>query len=233
MPCNYGAHFSWGMVFCSYYGGCNYSVPRLLMDGIVADTKQISLIVSAGSTLSLVVLLLFLSRKKEFKYFGVELPIRFFPQIAILPTLVHLFLFLRLRDKVQSHTPVPDFETWEKIIAEGGWVFNGMQKRLDSGSRILSLDVVNVAENDFAFIASSAFAILLFAALSVSLFPNLINSAFHCLKKPRFLNIYSFRIPKVRALVEAFLKIFILISLPVVNWMIGSGWAIEVSSLSP
>ena len=87
---------------------------------------------------------------------------------------VHLFLFLRLREKINSHSPIPDIKTWEKISSEGGWVFNGMQKRLLTDSSILTLDVVAVAENDFAFYASLAFAIILFAALSVSLFPKMI-----------------------------------------------------------
>ncbi|MCA0907098.1 hypothetical protein LCM27_11910 [Ruegeria marisrubri] len=203
------------------------------MEGIVSDTEQISLLVSAGSMLSLVVLLFALSGKTEFDYFGAKLPIRFFPQIAILPTLVHFFLFLRLKEKISSYDPIPDIAAWEKITSEGGWVFNGMQKRLPTDDTILSLNVVTFSANDFAFVASLVFAILLFAALTVSLFPHLIDTVGSFFQQPHVLDLKKLQIPTTKVLAESLLKMFVAVSLPIVNWIIGTGWALEISSLSP
>lgn len=184
-------------------------------DGLISIAKWVTYLILAGVGLAGTVIIMRFLKRTEFTLGQIKFPIRKVPFVLAGFSLAHLFLTWMLTQKVDliKGTGVESSKyAWTKLVNSEAFVFHGMQPRLwEPDGGLLGLGWYAAPSTDTAFWASFAFAIAVMISVTMSIWP-----------KPgkRF---------KIWPIFDA---VAMGCTMAAVNWLIGSRWAIALSTLS-
>ncbi len=188
-----------------------------LIKGIEGNGKWISAIIVLGATTSLFVIISASFGKREFKFQGLEIPIKFFPLLFAGLTTLHAYLTWLFVKKIEAlanlSSPISNAKAWASIQNTSGILFSGMEKRkfVNEGGPFGQPSYI-INQYDPAAWLSIAFVVTAYIATVSALW----KSSHPILTR-----------------LEAISAAFLLASLlSFTNWYIGSQWAIAASRLA-
>jgi hypothetical protein len=188
---------------------------KLAISGLVQVAKWISFLIMTATGLAATVCVLRITKQVEFTVSQVKLKLSAFPYVVAVVTLSHLFLtwgFVQEVSSVRSLGSDAAVFAWRSLTESDAFVFNGMWPRVWRSSSSHWFHGFYLARSaDRAFWATAIFAVLTEFGIALSLTP---------LRE------------KVFAARLRTLRVFSLGSaLALLNWIIGTHWAIAASSL--
>ena len=187
-------------------------------DGLVQVAKWISTLLLTGSGICAAVIALRLLKKSTFKLGQLEVPLNLLPLALVALTIGHAYLTWLLHIKVTALHKLGGSsakDAWAELVGKSAaLVFNGMSPRVPYDTKTALGIVYATSTSDPTFWLNLAFAVSVVVAIVASRAPSdspLENAIWH-MKTLNSLSLGTL--------------------LAVVNWFIGSYWAIELSGLA-
>jgi hypothetical protein len=188
-------------------------VSEIQIEELLQIAKWINLVIMTGLTLSAVVIILRALRQGEFSIGQLKLKLKFFPYILVAMSLAHFFLswmFIQNAQELLTKEANVRKLAWLKITTSDAFIFNNMQPRLwDPTAGPFSLGAYITPFTDTAMMASAVFALVAIVSVVTSLWPETSR-------------------PRVASFI---LHLEFGCAIAAANWLIGSRWAIALSSL--
>lgn len=179
--------------------------------------KWISALLLAGSGLCAAVIVLRILKQNTFRFGQLELPLKYFPWALGAMTAGHAYLTWLMQVKVGallSVGVVAARDAWAQLGKSDALVFNGMSPRVAYDTKSLLGTVYTASNWDPPFWLTLAFAVSVVAAVIACRLP-----------KDFSIRDSNFQMHTLNSLAMG--TLFALL-----NWIIGSSWAIQLSQLA-
>lgn len=189
-------------------------VDTIAVDGLIQVTRWLSTLLLTDSSLCLFVIVIRYLNKDVFKIGQLEIPVHLLPVVLASMTVAHAYLTWLLNIKVEnlvSKDSISARQAWEQIVGKSdSLVFNGMKARTlyDTHTSLGFVHSTSFFDPTFWLNFSFAFAVLIGVVVS---------------RISRNEGVWNIR--TLNSLVLGFI-------LAIVNWLIGSYWAIKLSTLA-
>jgi hypothetical protein len=186
------------------------------LDGLVTLCKWVSTLLLTGSLLSLIVLVLRVTKQVEFTIGQLKLKLSYLPYVLAGFTCAHIFLtwmFIQRTTAIIAQGPALSQVAWRRVTSSEAFVFYNMRPRIwQPSSGPFGLGTYVASSADTAFWASFVFAIAVVVGVTASLYPEVQLTRADLFRHAT----------RTAALGSA---------LALANWVIGSRWAIQASAL--